>query len=110
MGHIFPKALTNMFNLYHEDFSSTLHLLPGCIQGRGSLVYYSEDTSLSYRIPDSFQYKFEDDAENELCKTARERTNTEHSEKMLFQALNINPAEALLMVIHRELLGIYLVK
>jgi hypothetical protein len=68
MGHIFRKALANMFNLYHEDFSSTLCLLPGCIQRRGSLVYYSEDTFLSDRIPDSFQYKFEDYAENELYK------------------------------------------
>jgi hypothetical protein len=98
MGHMLRKALVNMFNIYHEDFSSTLRLLPGCIQRRGSLVYYSEDTFLSNRIPDSFQHKFEDDAENELYKTARKRTNTEHSEKILFQALNINPAEAQLMV------------
>jgi hypothetical protein len=93
------KAAANMFNIYHEDFSSTLRLLPACIQHRGSSVYYSEDTFLSNRIPDFFPYKFEDGAVNELYKTARKRTNTVHSEKMLFQALNINPAEAQLMVI-----------
>jgi hypothetical protein len=48
--------------------------------------------------------------ENELYKTSRKRTNTENSEKILFQTLKINPAEAQLMVICREILGIYLAK
>jgi hypothetical protein len=110
MGHIFRKALANMFNIYNENSHSTLRLLPCCIQRQGSSVYYSGDTVLSDNIPDSFPYKFKDKAVNELYKAAQMRTNTEHSEKILFEALNINPTEVQLMVIHREILGIYLAK
>ena len=110
LGHISRKALTNMFNVYHENFSSKLRLIPSCIQCRGSSIYYSGDTFLSNDIPDSFPYKFKDEAVNELYKAARTRTNTEHSEKILFEALNINLTEVQSMVICREILGIYLAK
>jgi hypothetical protein len=48
------------------------------------LQFIIEDNFLSDRIPKSIKYKIED-AENEY-KTARKRTTTAHSKKLLFQA------------------------
>jgi hypothetical protein len=82
MGTVFRKAIGNMFDLIQDNLSSKLRLLPGCIQRRGSSIYYTDKFFLANRIPESFKYKFED--EENVYNVARKRTTTADSEKILF--------------------------
>jgi hypothetical protein len=107
LDHIFCQALCNMFVVKHNNVSKTIHNLPRYVQHQGSSIYYSvlENEFLSDILPDSVIYK---EFDKDLYASARKRTTTKDSEKLLFHALGLSFVELQLMVDTTDILGIIL--